>query len=446
MGAANNEFKAKVRLAEKLQQLGSSLAMKEASNRESGGGGGQSFNRNDGNSFSSDTTYHSYVWNYCMNWIGNRVCERWLDPYVAIHGLGGERSQLEKAIAEAWLANEKRVSKDQYKIWNVQSTGPLTDVDGKLDKRSLKRWELTPEVKNLAAQEGIKVANKQMASTYGTDEEERKGNTMPNMESLRTMASRWTKMYRNRLVAMLGEIRSSDQPVEFMLGEDRADCSQYLDELKRDPDPMGIEERVRTQPLLDPITRAQQIEKRYNLCRQMKRQNVYAVNPTADGDQVKPGSKEGEGIDAWRARVNIATIDYAGIDPNSLPKPSNAVLTRQDVTGDVYEYDAGGQEFQIQRQTNARQIAGYNRAIDESAARLKAMSVLLPGLDAVGQSVSKWKIKTASMNLVELNGLTPEMKNELKDTQFAAAQPKGDSSPERSLELTPEQLTVKAIR
>lgn len=445
---ANNELKAKLLLAEKLQRLGSSLDMKEASNKDSAGGGGQAFNRSDGNSFTSDTTYHSYVWDYCMNWIGNRVCERWLDPYVSMHGMTGERSPLEAAVAQAWQANEKKVSKDQFKIWNVQSEGPLTDVDGKLDRSSLKKWELTKEVRQQIEQVGTNTANRQMSLTYDENAEERKGNTMPNMESLRTMASRWTKMFRNRLVTTLGETRSAQQSIEFMLGEDKHDCDAYLGELKKDPDPMGLESRIRTQPLLDPMTRGQEIERRYNLCMQMKRQNVYAVNPTAEGDQVKPGNKEAEAIDTFRLRANIAAIDFAGIDPNSLPKPSKLALSKADISSDVADYEVGGKEFQMLRQTNAEQIGSYNQALADSAARLTAMGNLSPSIPTDDKKIDQWQIKTGSMNLVELNGLTPEMKQELKGTRHPAAEGNASASeaPERNLETTPMELTIKAVK
>ncbi|MBI1860282.1 MAG: hypothetical protein HYR96_05120 [Deltaproteobacteria bacterium] len=388
----------------------------------------------------------SYVWDYCLNWIGNRVCERWLDPYVAMHGMTAERSPLEAAVAQAWMANEKKVSPEQYKIWNVKAEGSVTDVDGKLDRGGLSKWELTSDVKKQVEQVGTNTANRQMSLTYDEDAEERKGNTMPNMESLRTMASRWTKMFRNRLVTVQGETRSAQQPIQFMLGEDKADCDAYLIDLKRDPDPMGVEERIRVQPLLDPLTRAEDLERRYNLCIQMKRQSVYAVNPTIQGDQVKPGSKEAEAIDSWRIRANIAAIDYAGIDPNSLPKPSKLALSKEDISSDVADYEVGGKEYQINRQTNAEQIGTYNQAVADSAARVKALSVLSPNLPSNDKEVNQWQIKTGSMNLVELNGLTPEMKQELKGTRHPAAE--GNASPpqapERDLETTPMELTVKA--
>lgn len=445
ISAANNEWQAKHKLAAKLQKLSQSLYMKEASNPDSAGGGGQSFNRNDGNSFSSDTTYHSYVWDYCMNWIGNRVCERWLDPYVSLHGMTGERSPLEEVVSLAWMANEKKVGNGVYKIWRVESKGPLTDVDGKLNRKTLKRWELTPEVRQQVELEGTKTANKQMRLTYDENAEERKGNTMPNMESLRTMASRWTKMYRNRMVASLGEIRVAQQPIEFMLGEDKYDCDQYLAELKRDPDPMGGEEKIRTQPLLDFVTRNEQIQRRYDLCMKMRAQSVYSVNPVAEGNEIKSGGKEGEQIDAWRIRANIATIDYAGIDPNTLPKPSSASLSRQDITSEVADYEVGGKEYEMVRVTNAEQIASYNQALAESAARTKALTNLSPNIVDTSQKISRWNVKTGSMNLVELNGLTPEMKNELKDTTHPGST-NNKNNTARTLESKPSQLTIKSMR
>lgn len=445
LSKADNESQARRTLASKLLRLGQSPDMKEASNRDSGdAGGGQNFNRNDGNSFSSDTTYHSNVWNYCMKWMGGRVCERWLDPYVALHGMTAERSPLEDVVARAWSATEKNIGKTVYKIWQVESNGPITDVDGKLDRSSLTRWELTPEVRQEVELVGTQTANRQMRLTYDEDAEERKGNTMPNMESLRTMASRWTKMYRNRLVANLGEIRAGQQPIEFMLGEDKYDCDQYLAELQRDPDPMDVDPRLRTQPLLDPMTRGAEIEQRYQLCVKMKQQSVYAVNPVAQGDDILPGDKESEAIDAWRIRANIATIDFAGIDPNSIPKPSNSPLTQEDITSEVVDYEVGGKEFQTLRMTNAQQLTSYNQALAEAAARSKAISVLSKNVPDNSEKISRWNINMQSMNLVELNGLTAEMKNELKDSEHPLAQDQPSTQFTQS-EDRPSQLTVKAL-
>src|SRR5258708_2619624 len=97
-----NERNARDALANKLLKLSQSLDMKESSYPESGGGGAQDFNRNDGNSFTSNTTYHSYVWHYCLRWIGQRYCEKWLPPYVSIHGGNGDKSPLEGVVYNAW--------------------------------------------------------------------------------------------------------------------------------------------------------------------------------------------------------------------------------------------------------------------------------------------------------------------------------------------------------
>src|SRR3989338_2004965 len=229
-------------------------------------------------------------------------------------------------------------------------------------------------------------------------------------------------MYRNRLVASLGKIGASQQPIEFMLSEDKYDCDQYLAELQRDPDPMDVDPRIRTQPLLDPMTRGAEIEQRYRLCVKMKQQSVYAVNPVAQGDEIRSGDKESEAIDAWRIRANIATIDYAGIDPNSIPKPSNSSLTREDIISEVADYEAGGKEYQTLRMTNAEQLNSYNEALAEAAARSKAISVLSRHVPDNSEKIAKWNIKMQSTNLVDLNGLTPEMKNELKGTEHPLAQ------------------------
>jgi hypothetical protein len=440
----DGEQEARQKLSNMLLRVSRSVNMRERTANDSGVIG-KNINRNDGNSSESDTTYHSYVWDYCLGWMGGLICERWLDAYVSHHGVTAERSPLEALIAKAWLASLNRIDKNHYRIWRVKTNGALRDVAGKLDRRSLTKWEVDPGLQREIKKMATKTANQTMSVSYDDNAEKGQGEVMPNMEALRSMAGRWTKMMRNRLVANLGEIRAAKTPIEFALGEDKAECETYASELSRDPDPWRMQPRIRPQPLLEPETVATDVQRRYALCMKMKQQSVYTVNPTVAGDDVTAGDRESEVIDAWRSRVNIAAIDYGGIDPNSVPKPSNAVLTREEVTSEVSDYDVGGREYQVLRQTNAETLNSYNQALAESAAAYKAVAARSSNVVDVGDQVKGWQVKMGSVDLVKFNDLTPLMQSTLKGTNHPAASATPVRTNRRRLEIRPSQLTVRSL-
>ncbi|NBW99849.1 hypothetical protein EBR03_09805, partial [bacterium] len=97
-GSSQNSKKT---LAEKINAATQSANMKVAQVR-SKSSSSKDFNQNDGNAFGSTTTYHSYTWDYCQNWVGQDLCEKWLDPYISEHGFGGEQSVLEGKVASIY--------------------------------------------------------------------------------------------------------------------------------------------------------------------------------------------------------------------------------------------------------------------------------------------------------------------------------------------------------
>lgn len=446
---SQEERRARELLANKLLKLSQSLDMKEAAFPESKGGG-KDFNSNDGNSFTSNTTYHSYVWDYCMQWIGGRYCRKWLDPYVSAHGFTGDQSPLEGLVGQEW----KRLKTDddkaagqggQYAIWNVERKdgGPLLDVDGKLDRNGLTKWELAQDVKKKVENVGEQTAVRQISLTY--DDSTGKGdNTMPNMESLRLMGERWTKMYRNRMVANLGELRAMDRGIEFALGEDKPTCRAYVEALKTEMEETKTEERIQAQAALDPETKAKQLQQRYDDCVKVRQADVQLVNPRVQDNKVQEGNPEEEQIDKWRSRLAIAAVDSVGINLNTLPKPGYADLSKDEQSSDLVEYGSGGLSAQRVRKTNAEQLQGYNDNLERAAVGMQEVSARSGGyIVDNSEQIKSFKIEKGTMNAVQINGLTPEMKGELRDTGFprTAPQPTQDD-PAVNLESKPSELVV----
>src|SRR5205823_14965960 len=111
-------------------------------------------------------------------------------------------------------------------------------------------FELQQDVRKKVETVGEQTAVRQISLTYD-DNTDKGENTMPNMEGLRLMAERWTKMYRNRMVSNIGEIRAMGRGIEFALGEDKATCDQYVAAMQREQEETRTEERLQPQPVLD---------------------------------------------------------------------------------------------------------------------------------------------------------------------------------------------------
>jgi hypothetical protein len=444
-----NEREARRRLAEKLLRLGRSLDMKEASYPESAGGGGQSFNRNDGNSFTSNTTYHSNVWSRCLEWVGGQFCNSWLDPYVSAHGFGGDKSPLEGVVASHW--QQRKTDGDSvgptHVIWQVERAdgGSNLDADGKFDLKGLADWRLLPDVRKDVEKVGFDTAVRQISLTY--DDSTGKGeNTMPNIESLRLMASRWTKMYRNRMVASLGESRAMSTGVEAALGEDVPDCDAYSTAVQNDQEITGIQERIQAQPVLQPETQAESLDRRVAACRALKAASVFAVNPTARGADLVKGDPNEEQIDRWKMRLNIAAIDFAGVDVSKMPRPGYGRIRQEDLSSELRDYNVGGLTFKKVRRTPRQQIDGYNKALESAAAGMSEVASRSDFIKDNSKEYLKFRIRPTTMSAVRINDLTPEMRAELRGTGHPRSGPRNPQDPSLNLEQTPSELTAKALR
>src|SRR5262249_45951033 len=111
----------------------------------------------------------------------------------------------------------------------------------------------------------------------------------------------------------------------------------------------------------------------------------------------------------------------------------------------MLDHQYGGAVKGMVRMTNAEQIASYNQLLDWASAGSKGAAARAGGAISA-DSLDRFKIGVGSRNMVEINGLTPDMRNQLAGTSFARNTVMSSSSPERNLEDAPAQLTVKAAQ
>lgn len=450
---AASEQRGRESLGEKVSRTSQQLDLKEASNTDSYTSASAELDPNSGNSRLSNTTYHSEVWDVCEEWVGPMFCDKWRDPFISAHGLeeGNDFSPLEGLIGQEWKQRRNIDQGNQYAIWNIEreggGNGSNRDEQGKLDRQGIVDMRLIEPVRKKVSELGSQTAVRAISLTY--DKDSGRGNVMPNMEVLRLMSGRWTKMLRNRLVSNLGEMRANDKPIEFALGEDKPDCESYLRAMQTEGEELGMEERLQSQASLDPETRNEDLRRRFRLCSQMRQASVKDVNPEVQGDSVRPGDPENERFDKWRTRVNIGAIDSAGVDPNQLPKPSRARLRRNEIANLIAEHEVGGLKIRRQRMmSNAEQMRSYNRNLDSAAIGWKEVAMRSENIVDRSKQVRKEKLQIGgNMSLVRLNGLTKEMRTELRTTS-ASRMPAASTDPMKSgapLEDTPAELQIRAM-
>ncbi|NBX93457.1 MAG: hypothetical protein EB078_03020 [Proteobacteria bacterium] len=431
-GSSQNSKKT---LAEKINAATQSANMKVAQVR-SKSSSSKDFNQNDGNAFGSTTTYHSYTWDYCQNWVGQDLCEKWLDPYISEHGFGGEQSVLEGKVASIYSQMKESYKGEggKYAIWNVKTKGgaPILDEQGRLNRKALTQFEINDEAKAALDAVGVEAAKDAIAGTFNENEPKE---TMPNMETLRALAQNLTWTYRNHLVAKLGELRRMKEGIELPGGENMTGCDSIMNSQKQGEQDDG--DKHYNQAELAEDTQDVELEQRMQLCRQMMAKSVRDVNPTVKNGQISSGDPNSEQIDEWRARVNIAILDNLGIEANEIPKPSDAVLTQEELSSDTIAYDDDGKEKRVLI-TPKEQLEHYNAALEKAAKKQAELAKRTLGhIPDEGNLTRSNQITPGSISAMKLNGLTKEMKKSLKGEDVAGlktAQP----------EMTPEELIQTA--
>jgi hypothetical protein len=204
---------------------------------------------------------------------------------------------------------------------------------------------------------------------------------------------------------------------------------------------------LKAQALLELESRTKQLEQRYALCEKMRQQSGSMVNPQVQGDDIVAGSPDSERGAEWRYRVQLATITRAGINPNAVPHPGDAQISRFQYANNLKKYDAGGTSYQVVSMTNADQLNGYNAALGSAAEGVKAAAARNPYMVDYSGSLAQYQIQPATRSAIEINSMTPDMRNELASTGFPrTTTAEFNRGPAVKIETTPGQLSVRKFQ
>lgn len=393
---------------------------------------GSQLNKGDGNSSNSTTTYHSYAWDYCEEWVGADLCKKWLDPYISDHGFSADKSALEGKIAEIYSGMRENKSASSWAIWDVavKAGQEIQDEQGRLNRKALTKFEIKEEVKEELKKLGREAALDNLVDAVDKDAPK---DTIPNSMALRALAANYTQAYRNNLVGLLGGIRRMKEGVEVPGGENLLSCDSILSEAKSEE----TDEKLSAQAPLTDKALDTGLEKRIQLCRQMMQTSIRMVNPTAQGDQIVSGDPNTEQIDEWRVRANLEILDDLTKDGNNIEKPSDANLTQRELSSEmiVTEDDKEKTIYELPKD----QIEAYNKMLENSAKAQAAVSKMtIQHIADNSKQIESNKIK-GPISAIELNGLTPAQKKYLGEEKVNSVQ-------EFRPELTPEDLIQTSNR
>jgi len=411
-------------LAEKINRVMDNPNLRVAQTR-SASNKGQDVNKNDGNPFGSTTTYHSYTWDVCEEWLDAETCKKWLDPYVSQHGFGDEKSVLEGKIAEIYAGKKNNKSENQWAIWNVQAKSgqSIKDEQGRLNRKGLSKFELTDDVKKELDKVGKDAAGDLMVQAVDKDEPKE---TMPNLDSLRAMAGSLTMAYRNNLVGLLGGLRRNAAGIEIPGGANLTDCNVIMSQQNSEE----TDEKLRDQGPLEEMTRNMDLDQRVQLCRQMMSESVRTVNPQVKDGQITGGDPNSEQIDQWRIRANIELVDNLKKDPSSIVKPADANLTKEEVGSAVVINENGNEKTVYELPKD--QIEEYNQMLKKAAQSYSDFSKATKGHIADESSRILAHQINGPINAVKLNLSEKSRKN--------LGGEKVSTLPTNELEMSPQDL------
>jgi len=396
-------------------------------------GSGKKGNQLDGNPSKAPTTHHAYGWSACLKWLDAKTCEKWLDPFVAGHGFDKDSSALEKLTAQFWTMFSGEKSGNVWTLWNVETRNgmPVADDQGRLNQENLVKYDLRREVKEEIEKLAKDSAQDLLIRTVGKEESKE---TMPNMEGLRAIAANLTVSYRNNLLGILGASRRNAEGIEIPGGENLVSCDVIeKPQNEEEPDPKLFE-----QGELKESTRNTDLQQRVELCRQIMSKPYKMVNPTVENGEIVEGDPNTEQVAQALTRINLELIDELGKDANSVTKPADIELTKEQVASAVVIGNDDGKEETIY-ELPKDQIEAYNTMLDKAAEAQKEVSRLTIGHLPDNSSQIKNNKLDDSVSLVQLNSLTKQMEKDLKGQKVILPDAK-------NIQETPVDLIQLAIQ
>gem|GEM_PF-2432710 len=436
--------------AEKLIKLGEHPDMLEATSQGIDKAGPGMIDADSGNSSIALATLHSYVRSVCVQWISPEQCAKYLPPGISPHAPNPDKSPTEAltgALHEEKGTNEVQAAggKVFYSVYEIDKPtgGSVLDEQGAFKYDGITDMKLQQDAKQQFEALGVENAEKTLDTTFGNAANRDVENDLANLESLRYMAGRWTKMLRNRLVSQLGQYRSGRKPIEFFKGEDVPDDNSYVQAVQNPEQSVQTEERLKMQRPLDPETSSRTLEQRMQLAMAMSDASVNMVNPQVEGQQIVEGDAQTEIAPERLIRANIMAIDHVGMDVSKVVPG----LTQQHMDSIVGDYAVGGRQLNWLQGTNAETLQGYNNELERAAVAMDDVVARAPHIINTGDQARAAKIAIGSTDAVSLNGLTHEMKGELKDTTIAMTDRQtSEMGPREGLETAPSQLVVKNLK
>jgi hypothetical protein len=391
---------------------------------------GSQLNKGDGNSSNSTTTYHSYAWDYCEEWVGTDLCKKWLDPYISDHGFSADKSALEGKIAEVYSGARENKSANSWGIWDVEVKAgqEIKDEQGRLNRKALSKFEIKEDVQTELKKIGKEAALDNLVDSIDKDAPK---DTIPNSMALRALAANYTQAYRNNLVGLLGGVRRMKEGIEVPGGENYLDCASIMSQKQSEE----TDEKLSAQAPLTDKAIDTGLEKRIQLCNQMMQTSIQMVNPVAQGDQIVSGDPNSEQIDEWRIRANLQVLDDLTTDASKIQKPSDANLNQRDLASEMVVSNDGKEEtvYELPKE----QIETYNKMLENAAkAQAAVAKVTLQHIGDSSRQIESNKIN-GSISAIEINGLTPAQKKDLKDAKVNSVQ-------EIRPEMTPGDLIQTA--
>jgi len=132
------------------------------------------------------------------------------------------------------------------------------------------------------------------------------------------------------------------------------------------------------------------------------------------------------------------------VDVQSLPRPSYAKLKKEDVYVTLPDYEVGGLKYKNIQVTNKDQLNSYNANLKRAANGMKSVAARSPWIKDNSKDIKKFQIKPGTMSAVRINHLTPEMKAELKSTNYPGTGKNKKNDPTLKFEMSPAELAQVA--
>lgn len=394
------------------------------------GGEKSRFNRDDGNSFQSDLTYHDASYTTfeddpnSKNKSGTPTQVK-INPFVSAHGgisAGDGSSLLERTVYE----KHKEFSKNQNQqnapppqpgiknesIFREETVQVTPDPKNPDQPEEVKRVTLLPEVKTAVeqvGQEAFKTVEKAAKTPDAANDPQVMGNSVFYREAIaRASKALWDSTLANlsqRRLRLNGGAETAESVASC-----EASAQTRIQDINNDPN-LGPNDKK------DKINNVNQNLQR---CQQMAQVKWSAIDPTIDsgtsqgGPQIKEKGINGEDPYERDLRNQLEVMDKVGVSQDSLK--SNWKYSPQEFQNEILvETDDSG-NVSTAPMTNAEQLEAYNQSLDEAIESLRQAKQVMPDLNFNEEAIQAKKIQPGQKNILEINQVPEHVMNELNGT------------------------------